>query len=94
MQTLKKLTYLLTPKEIRRACLLLFLILVMAFLEMVGLASILPFMAVLTNPDVVETNTYLNLAFKNQVYLELKITNNFCFIRNFSVCIVSSINRI
>ena len=93
MQTLKKLTYLLTPKEIRRACLLLFLILVMAFLEMVGLASILPFMAVLTNPDVVGTNTYLNLAFQKSSLFGIE-NNNFVFIRNFSVCIVSSINRI
>ena len=80
MQTLKKLTYLLTPKEIRRACLLLFLILVMAFLEMVGLASILPFMAVLTNPDVVETNTYLNLAFQKSSLFGIENNQQFLFL--------------
>ena len=80
MQTFKKLTYLLTPKEIRRACLLLFLILVMAFLEMVGLASILPFMAVLTNPDVVETNTYLNLAFQKSSLFGIENNQQFLFL--------------
>ncbi len=35
------------------------MILVMAFLDVVGVASIMPFMAVLANPGVVQTNPYL-----------------------------------
>ena len=31
---------------------------------MIGVASILPFMAVLTNPDVVETNRWFNESYK------------------------------
>ena len=34
------------------------MVLIMAFLEMVGVASIMSFMSVLTNPDVVETNKF------------------------------------
>ncbi len=57
--TLKKLLDLLTPQERRRAALLLAMILVMALLDVVGVASIMPFMAVLANPQLIETNTIL-----------------------------------
>jgi len=60
MQTVKKLLYLLTPQECKRAVLLLLMILVMALLDMIGVASILPFMAILTNPSLIETNLILN----------------------------------
>jgi ABC-type bacteriocin/lantibiotic exporter with double-glycine peptidase domain len=54
-----KILDLLSPQERRRAGLLLSMILVMALLDVVGVASIMPFMAVLANPQVVETNAYL-----------------------------------
>ena len=63
MENLKKILFLLTPKERRRAVLLLIMILVMALLDMIGVASILPFMAVLTNPSIIDTNIILNQAF-------------------------------
>jgi len=63
MQTLKKLLSLLTPHERKRAGVLMGMILVMAFLDMLGVASILPFMAVLANPELVQTNAVLNTAF-------------------------------
>ena len=64
MQTFKKLLFLLTPHERKRAGLLLIMIIIMALLDMIGVASILPFMAVLTNPDLVETNLILNTMFQ------------------------------
>jgi len=63
MQTIKKLIYLLSPHEKKRAVLLLFMILIMALLDTIGIASILPFVAVLTNPDLIETNLFLNKMF-------------------------------
>jgi ABC-type multidrug transport system fused ATPase/permease subunit len=63
MQTLKKLLDLLNPHERKRAGLLLGMILVMALLDMLGVASIMPFMAVLANPELVETNAILNVAY-------------------------------
>ena len=59
MTTFKKLLDLLTPKERRRGILLLGMVLVMAILDVVGVASIIPFMSVLAKPDVVKTNRYL-----------------------------------
>ena len=59
MKILKKLIFLLTNREKKLACILLIMILVMALLDMVGVASIMPFIAVLSNPDIVDTNIFL-----------------------------------
>ena len=50
----RKLLDLLTPPERKQALVLLAMILLMALLDMAGIASIVPFMAVLANPGVVE----------------------------------------
>jgi ABC-type multidrug transport system fused ATPase/permease subunit len=63
MNILKKLMGLLTSKERNQAYFLLVMIMVMAFIDVIGVASILPFIAVLSNPEVVETNKFLNDAF-------------------------------
>ena len=60
MQTFKRLLFLLTSRERKRAGLLLIMIIIMAFLDMIGVASILPFIGVLTNPSLIETNIILN----------------------------------
>ena len=73
MQTFKKLIFLLNNQERKSAGLLLIMILIMALLDMIGVASILPFMAVLTNPSLIETNIILKLL----VILGLKTINNF-----------------
>ena len=59
MQIYKKLIYLLTHKERKSGVFLLFLLLIVALLDMIGVASILPFMAVLANPSLIETNIFL-----------------------------------
>lgn len=64
MQNFKKLLFLLTPQEIRLACWLLVMILLMALIDMIGVVSILPFIAVLTNPSLIETNSILNEMFQ------------------------------
>ena len=59
MNTLYKILYLLSPSERKQASILLFMILIMAILDTIGVASILPFMAILTNPDLIDTNIFL-----------------------------------
>ena len=59
MQTIKKSLSLLTVKEKRRLVFILMIMILMALLETIGVASILPFMAVLTNPSLIETNILL-----------------------------------
>lgn len=79
MQTFKKLLFLLTPLERKRAYLLLLGILVMAFLDMVSVASILPFMTVLTNPGIIETNIILNSMFEASHIFGVENTQQFLF---------------
>ena len=76
MQIIKKILYLLTINERKHAVLLLFMILTMALLEMVGVASILPFISVLTNPSLIETNSILKTLFKASSIFGVK--NNKC----------------
>ena len=64
MKNFKKLLLLLNPNERKQAGLLLVMILIMAFTDMIGVASILPFMAVLTNPVLIDTNLILNSIFQ------------------------------
>ena len=56
--------YLLTSHERKISVLLMLMILIMALLDMVGVASIIPFIAVVTNPDLVETNVILKYLFE------------------------------
>ena len=64
MQIYKKLLFLLSPHERKRASLLLIMIIIMAFLDMLGVASIFPFMVVLVSPDLIKTNFFLNTIFQ------------------------------
>ena len=79
MQTLKKFLFLLSPSERKQAGLLLLLILTMALLDMIGVASILPFMAVLTNPDIVNTNIILNKIFNSLEIFGIENNQEFLF---------------
>lgn len=63
MRTIKKLLDLLTLSERKRAFSLLCMMLTAALLDMIGVASIMPFMAVLANPELVETNALLRTVF-------------------------------
>jgi len=55
----RKILTLLTPSERRRGSLVLLLMLLLAILETAGVASIMPFLAVLGNPEMVQTNATL-----------------------------------
>ena len=79
MLSLKKLFVLLTPPERKRACLLMCMILVMASLDMLGVASIMPFMAVLANPQLVQTNDLLYAAFTTSRHIGIHTAEQFLF---------------
>jgi len=79
MQTLEKLLALLTLPERKRAGLLMGMILVMALLDMLGVASILPFMAVLSNPELVQSNAVLNTAFTMSSHIGIHTPEHFLF---------------
>ena len=80
MQTVKKLLFLLTLQERKNAIFLMGMVLVLAMLEMIGVVSILPFLTVLMNPNLIETNFLLNTAFKTSSVLGVETKNNFLFL--------------
>ncbi len=80
MQILKKLLYLLSPQEKRQAFILLCAIIVMAIFEMIGVVSIMPFMAVLMSPEIVETNSYLNSSFNYSKIFGIETNQQFLFL--------------
>ena len=79
MKTIKKLLFLLSARERKSAALLLLMILIMAFLDMLGVASIMPFIAVLTNPSLIETNYILNFLFQASGTFGVETNEQFLF---------------
>ncbi len=79
MKNLSKIIKLLTNQERKQALYLLLMILIVAILDAVGVASIMPFIAVLTNPDIIETNTFLNKTFIFSETFGIKTSEQFLF---------------
>ena len=75
-ELLTKILDLLTVRERKQAGILLGMVLVMALLDMIGVASIMPFMAVLANPGLVETNPILAAVYTG---LEFQDSQSFIF---------------
>lgn len=75
-----KLIKLLTPKEYKRSLVLVSMTLVMGIMDMAGVASIAPFVAVLANSEIVETNTILNKAYLAANKYGINSSEKFLFI--------------
>lgn len=63
MNNINKIISLLTSKEKKKAIILLLLVAGMSLFETVGVASIMPFLAVIGNPDLIQSNNILNALF-------------------------------
>ena len=94
METFKKIFFLLNQNERRSAGLLLLLILIMALLDMIGVASVLPFIAVLTNPGLIETNFILNSVFQASKVFGVENYQHFLFFFGVVVLILLVISLI
>jgi ATP-binding cassette, subfamily B, bacterial PglK len=94
MQTFKKLLFLLSPHERKRVGLLLIMIIIMAFLDMLGVASILPFMLVLVSPDLIETNFALNTMFQITKVFGVENNQQFLFLLGVLVFVLLIISLI
>ena len=79
MQVCKKLLFLLNYRDRKKAFILLIMLTIMALLDMIGVASILPFIAVLSNPSIIETNIILNTIFKTSSILGVNNVQEFIF---------------
>jgi len=64
MQYLKKILFLCSDQQLRTGGLLIIMMIIVALLDMIGVVSILPFVSILTNPSLIDTNLILNTMFK------------------------------
>jgi ATP-binding cassette, subfamily B, bacterial PglK len=94
MKTLKKILFLLTPKERVHVVLIFFVILIMAFIEIAGLASILPFMAILSDPDIIENHSKLNAVFQASKGFGIESEKQFLFLSGLVVFLLLVISLI
>ena len=79
MKIISKLLYFLTPQEKKNTILLFIITLIMALIDMVGVASIMPFIAVLSNPDLIDTNVILNKIFQTSSLFGVQSDQEFIF---------------
>lgn len=77
MSILKKLLYLLSAKERKHAILIFCMAIILSLIELAGIASILPFMAILVDPEVIENNLKLNKIFEFSKNLGVENKNQF-----------------
>ena len=76
LTAIKKLLALLSAREKIHLYFIFIGLVCMAFIEMAGIASIMPFMAVVSNPDIIHTNQWLKAVYD---FFEFQDTQNFLF---------------
>lgn len=64
LQTLRKLLTILSTRERKRLVFVLLSMVLMGFFEVVGVGSIMPFISVVSEPDLIHTNEYLSWAYE------------------------------
>lgn len=94
MQNFKKLLLLFSSYEHQRILLLVILITITALMDMIGVASILPFMSVIANPDIIETNIILNTIFQFSGSFGVETNQEFLFFLGVIVFILLIISLI
>ncbi len=85
----KKLFKLLTKQERGRVVWLLCMNIITALFDMAGVASILPFIGLLTNPQLIESNLFLNMVYTSLGFLDPMIFLFFLGLTTFLLLIIS-----
>ncbi|WP_232797984.1 ABC transporter ATP-binding protein [Salinibacter altiplanensis] len=91
MKTIKILINLLTTRERRKLYLLFCAVVVMAGLEVVSVASIMPFLSVATDPSSVHENTYLRWVYKTVGFTD---TNTFLIALGFGALMALIVSNV
>jgi ABC-type multidrug transport system fused ATPase/permease subunit len=76
---------LLDARERRQFWLLLVMVLIMGLIDMLGVASIMPFLSVLQRPEIISENTYLSYFYENLHFTDQK---QFVLFFGFAVLII------
>lgn len=88
MRFTKKLLFLLSERERLMSCFLLVMFIFNAILDAIGVASILPFMTVVVNPELVKTNEFLDFLYNSLSFLGIDNVDEFIIILGIGVFIL------
>ena len=77
IKTIKNYIYILLPSEQKLTLLLLFMTLIAVLMDIAGILSVLPFMYVLTDPSIIETNEILKTVFEISLNYGIKTNHQF-----------------
>ena len=83
MSTLKKLFKLFSKKEQKEGLVVLFFVLGMALLDTAGVASLMPFLAVIGDPELINTNQTLKLIYELSQGYGVKTSSDFLILLGF-----------
>ena len=96
MNTIRKILLLMTKAERHRGQFILFLLTIMALLETLGVASVMPFLVVLSDPGLIEENAILSRLYNFSLSHLINSEDQFLFLLgvcSFVVVILSSIYK-
>ena len=85
MLNIEKIFIILTRKERIRSIYLLLLIISMALIDMIGIASVMPFIALLTNPEIIISNKIINFAYQKSIIFGVEDEQSFLILTGFFV---------
>tara|TARA_B100001057_G_scaffold500752_1_gene617582 strand:+ start:2654 stop:4447 length:1794 start_codon:yes stop_codon:yes gene_type:complete len=88
MKKVSKILDLLTLSEKKDLLILLILIFFMALIDMVGVASILPFIGILSNPEIIISNSFLNYFYTSSKSLGVNDEGDFLFLIGILVFVI------
>ena len=94
MLNIEKIFIILSRKERIRSVYLLFLIISMALIDMIGIASVMPFIALLTNPEIIITNKFINFAYQKSSIFGVEDEQSFLILTGFFVFLLLIISII
>lgn len=84
-EILKKIINILTFDEKKQALYLFFLVLVTSIFDVLGIASILPFIGIMLNPEIINTNEFLNFLYNKSILIGIENKMDFLFVAGFVV---------
>ena len=90
-ELLFKLRVLFSPSEVKKTYLIFIGIVLMGFIELIGISSIAPFMAVVLEPEMIHENIYLSYAYR---FLSANNSEEFIAILGISVVIALLVSNI
>ena len=88
MKKVSKILDLLTLSEKKDLLILLILIFFMALIDMLGVASILPFIGILSNPEIITSNSFLNYFYTSSKSLGVNDEGDFLFLIGILVFVI------